>query len=180
MVDPNMEIIYGWANEMGPAPAVPNSLKEPSKVAMFVNLADTDIFGNLEFWKYGMSEKQRFLSDVGKKAKTHISDIGDDGKRTNLTLRLWASCMSAAKALRETYVAGVNPDGSMHEEPYTSKMRKEIFQELDSLARRDEIYRIGIEAAPLLMKEVRRQEIFLEGVPSDSFVMKYVPKDKNP
>jgi hypothetical protein len=118
-------------------------------------------------------EIQNFLGEVAQKTKGHLSDVEDDSRRTNITLRLWASCLSAAKTLRKTYVVP-NPDGSSSEEPYTPQMRQDTFKEIGSIANKDEIYRLGVEAAPLFIIEVRDQEIFTDGVPSDSVVMKHL------
>lgn len=54
-------------------------------------------------------------------------------------------------------------------------MRQETFKNaIDPIANKDKIYRLGVEAAPLFIKEVRGQEIFTDGVPPDSIVMKYM------
>jgi hypothetical protein len=174
MVDDNMAIIYSWAEELGPAPPVPRSLKEPSSVAKFADFIDKNIFAHSEFSNFGASKIQNFLGNIAGMTKGHLSDIKDDNQRTNITLRIWASCLSAAKTMRKTHVVG-NPDGSLHEEPYTPQMRETTFQEIiEPLAQKDEIYRIGVEAAPLFIKEVRRQKIFTEGVPVNSVVMKHM------
>lgn len=120
-------------------------------------------------------ERQKFLEDIAEKTKIHLSDIKDDNHRINITLRLWTSCLSAAKTMRKTYVVA-NPDGSSREESYTPQMRQDTFKgEIEPIAERDEIYRLGVEASPLFIKEVRGQEIFTDGVPPYSIVMKHMP-----
>lgn len=79
--------------------------------------------------------------------------------------------------MRKTYVT-VKSDGSLGEELYTAQIREETFKNyIDPLASKDEIYRLGVEAAPLFIKEVRGQKIFSDGIPSNSIVMKYMPKE---
>jgi hypothetical protein len=79
--------------------------------------------------------------------------------------------------MRKTYVT-VKPDGSLDEELYTAQMREKTFKNyIDPLANKDEIYRLGVEAAPLFIKEIRGQRIFSDGIPSSSKVMKYMPKE---
>lgn len=66
----------------------------------------------------------------------------------------------------------------MDEELYTAQKREKTFKNyIDPLANKDEIYRLGVEAAPLFVKGIRDQKIFSDGVPSNSFVMKYMPKE---
>ena len=65
--------------------------------------------------------------------------------------------------MRKTYVIA-NPDGSLHEEAYTLQMRQDTFKVIESIANKDEIYRLGVEAAPLFIKEVGGQEIFTDGL----------------
>ena len=74
--------------------------------------------------------------------------------------------------MRKTYVIA-NPDGSLHEEPYTPQMRQDTFKIIESIANKDEIYRLGVESAPLFILEVRGQEIVTDSIPSDSIVMRH-------
>jgi hypothetical protein len=175
MADPNMAIVYGWAEQIGRPPAIPSSMKEPRNVAKFVDFVDRTVFANSEFWEFNTMERQKFFEDMAERTKTHLSDIQDGNQRINVTLRLWSSCLSAAKTMRKTYVIPY-PDGRLHEELYTPQMRQDTFKVIESIANKDEIYRLGVEAAPLFIKEVRGQEIFTDGVPPDSIVMKYMHK----
>jgi hypothetical protein len=176
MADPNTAIIYGWAEQLGRPPAIPSSLKEPRNVAKFVDFVDRNVFANSKFWEFNTMERQKFFEDIAERTKIHLSDIKDYNQRINVTLRLWASCLSAAKTMHKTYVIA-NPDGSLHEEAYTPQMRQGTFKVIESIANKDEIYRLGVEAAPLFIKEVRGQEIFTDGIPSDSIVMKHMPNE---
>jgi hypothetical protein len=177
MVDPNMDIIYGWAEELGPLPEVPPSIKEPMDIAKFVDFIDKNIFASSKFWEFGVTEKKRFLTKIAQKTDNYLWDIKDGNQRINITLRLWASCLSAAKTMRRTYVT-VKPDSSLYEELYTAQMREKTFKNhIDPLANKDGIYRLGVEAAPFFVKEVRGQKIFSDGIPSNSVVMKYMPKE---
>jgi hypothetical protein len=177
MADPNPDIVYSWAEQLGPPPAIPSSIKEPMDIAEFVDFVDKNIFANSEFWKFSVTERQKFLADMAERTKNRLSDIKDSSQRANITLRLWASCLSAAKTMRKTYVA-VNPDGSLREECYTPQKRQDTFKNaIDPIANKDELYRLGVEAAPIFIKEIRGQKIFSEGVPPDSAVTKHMPKE---
>jgi hypothetical protein len=64
MADPNMDIIYGWAEELGPLPVVPSSIKEPKDIAKFVDFVDNNIFASSKFWEFGVTEKEKFLTEI--------------------------------------------------------------------------------------------------------------------
>jgi hypothetical protein len=64
MSDPNMEIIYNWAEHLGPPPAVASSMKEPIDIARFVDFVDKNIMANSKFWEFGSEERQKFLTDI--------------------------------------------------------------------------------------------------------------------
>jgi hypothetical protein len=118
MADPNTAIIYGWAEQLGRRPAIPSSMKEPRNVTKFVGFVDRNVFANSKFWELTQWKRQEFFEDIAERTKIHLSDIKDYNQRINVTLRLWASCLSAAKTMRKTYVIA-NPDDSLHEEAYT-------------------------------------------------------------
>jgi hypothetical protein len=79
-------------------------------------------------------------------------------------LRLWAGCLDAAKYLRDKY-ANRGSDGTVIEEI--------ILLTIDPKALLDSTYYTGIEAAPVLRK-IRNQQIFSDGVPSDPPAMKHL------
>jgi hypothetical protein len=81
--------------------------------------------------------------------------------------------LDAAKSLRKTY-ASLQSDGSVNEEVITHDMRTKAFKEsINPKASSDPIYYVGVEAAPIL-KRLRNESIFTDGIPSDSPVMNYL------
>ena len=72
-------------------------MKEPEDIARFVDFVDKNIFANSEFWKLSVAERQEFHTEIAERTKNHISDIKDSNQMTNITLRLWASCLSAER-----------------------------------------------------------------------------------
>lgn len=138
-----MDLVYSWAEELGPPPMISSS-EEPRFIAKFVDFVDKTIFANSEFWKFSLAEKRKFLKDIAEKTKSRFGDISDGNQRINLALRLWASCLFAAKTMRKTYVT-VNPDGSLGEKFYTPQMRQDTFRNyIDPIASGDKIYRLGV------------------------------------
>ena len=114
---------------------------------------------------------------MDEKSIAWIYDIADGRQRINITLRLWAGGLDAAKTLRKTYVS-VRNDGSVSEEAITSDMRTMAFKDsIDPKALSDPIYYAGVEAAPIL-KRIRNEEIFTDGIPSESPVMNYLDPNK--
>jgi hypothetical protein len=102
-----------------------------------------------------------------------IYDVADGRQRINITLRLWAGSLDAAKSLRKTY-ASLQSDGSVNEEVITPDMRTKAFKEsINPKASSDPIYYAGVEAA-LVLKRLRNESIFTDGIPADSPVMNYL------
>src|SRR5437016_3175707 len=107
-------------------------------------------------------KKQHFLQKMKEESKTYLHDVEDDSARINITLRLWAGCITAAKTLREKYVI-VDVDGTKKEEYYTPLMRENTFRDdVDPLCKGDMLYCAGVEVAPILIKNVRDQRLFVE------------------
>ena len=75
MADPNMDIVYSWAEQLGPPPAIPSSIKEPRKIAEFVDFVDKNIFANSEFWKFSVTERQKFLQIWRKGLKITLATL---------------------------------------------------------------------------------------------------------
>jgi hypothetical protein len=88
-------------------------------------------------------------------------------ERLSVALQLWSGCLSAAKTIAYKTAAGVN----------TPKIRAHLFQFIDYNALACEIYKAGVEAAPLF-KQRRHQKIFMDGVPNDSPVRRYLPHER--
>jgi hypothetical protein len=149
---------------------MPKSLEDPLKRAQFVHFLDANITVGSEFWEYDKEKKQHFLQKMKEESKTYLPDVEDDNARINIALRLWAGCITAAKTLREKYVF-VDVDGTKKEDYYTPLMRENSFRDdVDPLSKGDMLYCAGVEVAPILIKNVRDQPLFVEGVPPNSKV----------
>jgi hypothetical protein len=102
------------------------------------------------------------LKNVSEISGRRMRDVTDDTCRINISLRLWAGCIDAAKCIASETMDGQN----------TIMTRRESFIFIDSLADRDLIYRAGVQAAPAF-KKLNNQLYFFDGVPEDSAVRSY-------
>lgn len=92
------------------------------------------------------------MANMDKESIPWIYDIADGKQRINITLRIWAGCLDAAKNLRDKYVSRRN-DGTVSEETILSETREKAFKEsIDTKASSDPIYYAGVEAAPVLKR----------------------------
>jgi hypothetical protein len=148
-------------------------LKEVIKRAKYLDFVDKKTIAGSRLWEFNKQQIESFLANVDKESIPWIYDIVDGRQRINITLRLWAGGLDAAKSLRKTYVS-VRSDGSVSEEAITPHMRAKAFKEsIDRKALSDPIYYAGVEAAPIL-KRLRNEQIFTDGIFSDSPVMNYL------
>jgi hypothetical protein len=172
-IDPNMSIAYECSELLGPIDSIPESLKEVIKRAKYLDFVDKKMIAGSRLWEFNKQQIVLFLANVDKGSIPWIYDIADGRQRINITLRLWAGGFDAAKSLRKTYVS-VRSDGSVSEEAITPHMRAKAFKEsIDRKALSDPIYYAGVEAAPIL-KRLRNEPIFTDGIPSDSPVTNYL------
>ena len=174
-VDPNTSIAYECAQLMGSIDSLPESLKEMVlKRVKYLDFADKNMIAGSRLWEFNNEQQiESFLANMDEKSIAWIYDIADGRQRINITLRLWAGGLDAAKTMRKTYVS-VRNDGSVSEEAITSDMRTKAFKEnIDPKAFSDPIYYAGVEAAPLL-KRLRNEPIFTDGIPLDSPVMNHM------
>jgi hypothetical protein len=168
--DPNMSIAYECSELLGPIDSIPESLKEVIKRAKYLDFVDKKIIVGSRLWEFNKQQIESFLANVDKESIPWIYDIADGRQRINITLRLWAGGLDAAKYLRKTYVS-IQRDGSVGEEVITSDMRAKAFKEgIDPKSLSDPIYYAGVETAPIL-KRLRNESIFTDGIASDSPVM---------
>jgi hypothetical protein len=174
-VDPNTAIAYECAQVMGSTDSLPESLKEMVlKRVKYLDFVDKKMIAGSRLWEFNNEQQiESFLANMDEKSIAWIYDIADGRQRINITLRLWAGGLDAAKTLRKTYVS-VRNDGSVSEEAITSDMRTMAFKDsIDPKALSDPIYYAGVEAAPIL-KRLRNEEIFTDGIPTESPVMNYL------
>jgi hypothetical protein len=111
--DRTMHNLYDLAKQLGPPPSLPESLKDPCKLARFLDYVDKEIIGKFDFTSFenDFAKQHRFLAQVDERTRIKLTDVQDAGIRKNLTLRLWAGAWDAAKAIRDKS-ADYNPDGS--------------------------------------------------------------------
>jgi hypothetical protein len=174
--DPNMSIVYRWTKLLGPIHSLPQSLQGYANRAKFLDFVDKNIITGSELWEFNQQQIESFLMNMEEKSRSWIHDIDDGKQRVNITLRLWAGCWDAAKNLRDRYVS-LHSDRTTSKEIITSEMRTKAFKEtVDLEAALDPIYRAGVEVAPIV-KRIRGESIFSNGISSDSAVTKFLEKD---
>jgi hypothetical protein len=91
-----------------------------------------------------------------------MPDVTDDQERLNITLRLWAGCVSAGKTIASATRSGAN----------TAEVRATAFRGIDARAAGDRVFEAGVEAAPA-WKALRGDEVSFDGVPADSPVHRF-------
>lgn len=162
MGDPNMNLamVLGQLLEYRPLP-LPSTLADVQARATLILTIDKPLLvdgAGIHQWRgFGIH-----LEEIGKRSEPVMPELPEDFDRVSLALRLWAGCITAAKAIRpETRSGPNNPEG-----------RAQQFENIDALAARDAIYAAGVEAAPVFL-DSRNQEYSLDGVPPDFPVRRY-------
>jgi DNA-binding MarR family transcriptional regulator len=166
--DPNPETALAWARELGNAPELPASLKDPRRRAKLVDSIDAPLISGSILASLEQGEKQRRLILVAEVAASLMPEVKDTTTKSNIALRLWAGCISAAKMIALETKSG----------PNTPEIRDRAFTLIDSIAREDAIYRAGVESAPAF-KKLRLQPISLESVPKQSAVRRFVKESED-
>lgn len=161
-----MDTALEWARELGSPPPLPPSLADVNKRAELVNtingpLARADLRPQLALHQLSKTEKAQRLDKVERLSRRFIPDISSDD-RTNIALRLWSGCLSAAKTIALETMSG----------PNTPQSRARDFAHIDLIAQRDPIYCAGVEAAPTF-KSLLCEPYCFDGVPQSSPVRKY-------
>ena len=170
MTDPNLYVALEWANEIGPPPMLPESLKNPTNRAKLVEKINSPLVVNSnlselsDLSKLSENEKNRRIANIGKISKEIIKDIEDLSERVNICLRLWAGCISAAKMASPETMDG----------PNTPENRQQAFMIIDAKSDRDHIYCAGVEAAPIFKIDICKQQILTDGIPKNSPFRKYI------
>ena len=154
-----METAYQWATEMGQPPALPLSLGDVHKRAELVSIIDTFLVSDSQLHTLSHDEKKRRIDQLTEMSRHYIPEIANPDQRINICLRLWSSCLMAAKTIAFIAISDQN----------TVKMRSLIFNWIDEGCQQDLIWKAGVEAAPIL-KRLRGEAFSLEGVSKNSAV----------
>jgi hypothetical protein len=152
-----------WANELGPPPSLPTSLFDEEGRTEFVTTANVFLDGfrksvaKDQLHQFAEDEKTRCLTSLAEESRRYLKDVMDETLRTNITLRLWAGCLCAAKNIALETLSGKNtPEG-----------RTAAFASIDAVARKDEIFCAGVQIASFFKRRLKEEYSF-EGVPGGS------------
>jgi hypothetical protein len=181
--DPTMKIFHIWAAECGPTPVLPKSLKDNSlKQASLVQYVNVEVLSkhrtniNKDFPSYlrREREKENFIQGLeeDEMLSNFLPDVNKGSERKNIALRLWSGCMDGAKTTRDKFVSGGTE----------IRLAPDDRREADILIRQegltDPIYMSGVEAALFFeLVENKHSERYLEGIPLDSAVRRYLKED---
>lgn len=121
------------------------------------------------------SEKDYFIQTLEQDStlsKVFIPDVEKGVDRLSIALKMWVGGITGAKATRKTY------SSMEREKEYTLEKRRADFELANSYAKKDEIFRAGVQAATILELIIRKKRnISLEGAKHDSSIWKYVRTD---
>ena len=187
--DPAMLVLCRWADELSPSDRLPASLIEtPMKQSLLIQHLD-EILNNKVRKKLG-NRFPAFLNDLAESEKDYfirtlqqdstlahifLPEIEDEDHRLSIALKLWVGGISGAKGTRKTHkvVQG--------EEEYSPEQRKADFKAADDYAKKDEIFRAGVQVATMLELIIRRKkDISLQGAKHDSPIWKYIIDGADP
>jgi hypothetical protein len=169
--DTNMNTAYSWASELADLSHLKITLDTNERATMISKI--NELLGNYiknDCNSGGTGLFESFSEIIKEIVLNRIDDIlrhynpleTNEKYRKSIGLRLWSGCLSAAKIIAiETRDA-----------PNTPEMRAELFQQLDTVADHDSIFRAGVESAPLFKKN-NQQCYSFNGVPSTSPVRRY-------
>ena len=170
--DNTMNDLYSLAKQLGSCPRLPDSLKDVHNAATFLDYTDNKIIPFFRTLKTG-----DFILKVNELTTDRIPDVGDGNTRANITLRLYPGCFDSAKSIRDTYVF-YHPNGTKEDRPIPPKERENAwYQLMKPRSEEDALYKFGVELGPVLRK-IREQSVYLEGIPCDSIVRRYVRAGK--
>ena len=162
-----MKTALKWANELGPVPSLPRSLKDVDKCANLVRAINTqnfvrtllaDSYKNLSY-----EEKQNCLYELTEISKEYLPDVNDAYFRANVSLRLWSGCLSGAKTISLKTLDG----------PNTPEKRVASNKYIENIAKDDVVYRAGAVASYTFKKIIgEKEDCRFDGLPSDSILLK--------
>jgi hypothetical protein len=163
--DANMGMCWLLGLGLAPGALLPEELVSVKARARLCHQIDASMVTD-----FGKSV-EHICEDVGKHvskleaataASPYFSPLMPALERVSIALRLWAGCMSTAKTIAFKTRSGVN----------TVADRTRICGYIDDQAAHDIIFRAGVEAA-IAFKRLRRQTVYLDGIPSSSSVLRY-------
>lgn len=149
---------------------LPSSIQNIETRARLVDDIDKAMFKHFSSSAYGgqinalpQTSFDALVKDMTNVAEKHIVDIDNPNARNGVGLSVWSGCMSAAKTIALETRDGEN----------TPETRSLVFTNIiNPLCEIDELYKAGVEAAPIF-KRLREDEISFDGVPPESPVRKY-------
>jgi hypothetical protein len=170
-----MDFVYTWARSYHNKPILPKTLWDKFDRANFIDFVDKELFSGIATWQLDPVQLDSLRTNIELKTSTYIDDVQDPLDRFVITAVLWSGCITGAKAFREMKVMAIEdtPAGKkITESLVTSEDRMDISNMIERNAIVDELYRLGVEACPVLCKNIRGQEIFHDGIPENSILMK--------
>jgi hypothetical protein len=179
--DPTMELMRQTAEHLGPAPALPSSLdgatlreaneKRTALLKEVGNIIEADLRAAQGAVPdpYDIPPQVPLLATrlEGNKAldqltKRVLSDVPDKAERTNIASRLYAGYLDVAKTIA----------GSTRHETNDASTRQRDMPKVEAKAVNDPIYTAGVEAAPHFKHRELRQDVFPDGIPKGSIVLR--------
>lgn len=157
-----MEVARLFAEGLGPAPCLPESLHDVQRRAELVHKIDAPLIPDAQNVPELVAKLGARLGTIANSTMVFLPEISDGLIRLNVGLRLWAGCISAAKTIALETRSGVN----------TSEGRSKNMVYIEEIVRRDAIYAAGVEAAPAF-KRLRGQAYSLDGVPENSIIRRF-------
>jgi hypothetical protein len=140
---------------------LPSSIQDIRTRARLVDGIDKSIskhFGEMQIFALPQSTFDSMMRDMSTMAEKHIKDVDNTNARNGVASSVWSGCLSAAKEIALGTRNGEN----------TPESRREVFTKLiDPLCKVDELFKAGVEAAPVF-KRLRGEEVKFEGVPESS------------
>jgi hypothetical protein len=105
------------------------------------------------------------LRAIAEASASRMPELSSELDRVAVALMLWSGCIMAAKSIAMETRSGEN----------TPAGRAQQFAVIDNVARQNQLFSAGVEAAPSF-KAARGEEISLDGVPDTSPVRRYVDR----
>jgi hypothetical protein len=178
-----MFVLCIWARECGETRQLPASLTEtPLKQSLLIQYVDEFLnnvrqrLGNrfpTSLSDLNESEKEHFIHTLEQDstiADIFLPDVKEGTERKSIVLKLWVGGMTAAKGTRKTY--NVAAGG---EKEYTPEEREADFKAAENYAKKDKVFRTGVEVATIFELIIRKKkEISLEGAERNSPIWRYV------
>jgi hypothetical protein len=179
--DPTMELMRRTAERLGPPPALPPSLdgatlreaneNRTTVVKAVGNAIDADLrpVQNAAADPYDLPPQLpvfagRLLQDraIDQLTTRVLPDVPELRDRLNIVLRLTAGYLDAAKVIA----------GSTRAETNNAQTRQRDIPIVEARAASDPIYAAGVEAAPHYKHRDLGQDIFRDGIPDGSIVLR--------